>query len=606
MKRCLGYILFSFLGIGFAWADVPLNTSCTNPVPVNADYSDRIPMAGDYWFTAWTYDLPLGGFFVSDDPANTTKPTAEIDFTCTKGQYDDPKLAEVIRLAQESGAQVPIPFTFERTARDGVEGYELKVGSSYRDMLAAYGITDNVQALICVHFPTSGSITMAPDSSFRDCMKEAHYVRFGDTLRVLTNDSASAYVLPYTDWQNDSVRFIWRGTQSLDIYVSGKSCDFYPDISNFEVWDRYTIVPDDTLKLTMEDIRQAMKSENSNGGIFFSKMLTQGVGRLIVEQVPQKPAEGGAVLLRYDVPTMLQANDTNALFYIPKTWVKGTRFLAATPNLFSMYVSSSAFFSLSEADAHVIGEYRYSPVAAGHEWCFSDAEMEALWQSATSDYLYIRFVCKAATSVTPSLFQPSDCMNKSSVIISGKPFRVAANNSLATYRLRYADWQNYDMRIAWKGTAPLPVYIVDDCECNLSSANPSVLRYESVPKKDSITIEAARINGWKERAEALGGYLYVRFYNRNRANTVTFTFAKPEEEEPVITTQAATIALHCMDNGVIVVTVSQEQELVLVDEQGNTIEQWHQQVGDGHTLTLPSAAQYILKGQKEQIIVSNQ
>ena len=38
--------------------------TCSDPIPVDSNYEGVITEPGEYWFTAWTYDLPLNVHFV--------------------------------------------------------------------------------------------------------------------------------------------------------------------------------------------------------------------------------------------------------------------------------------------------------------------------------------------------------------------------------------------------------------------------------------------------------------------------------------------------------------------------------------------------------------
>ena len=97
MKHIL--LSFGLMCSAAVMAAIPVDNSCENPMPVTKDFQETISAAGEYWFSAYTYDLPLGGFFVADDANNTENPIAWVDFSCTTGVYDDALLSDIVTSA---------------------------------------------------------------------------------------------------------------------------------------------------------------------------------------------------------------------------------------------------------------------------------------------------------------------------------------------------------------------------------------------------------------------------------------------------------------------------------------------------------------------------
>lgn len=580
-----------------AMATIPADNSCQNPMVITEDFQETIPAAGDYWFTAWTYDLPLGGFFVPDDADNTTRPIAWVDFSCTTGVYDDPLLSDIVTSAEGWGVEVPIKFEMLKTIINGVTGYQLIVDDTYRELLSEYGLTYNVQALIRVSFPTSGKISMVPDSIFRNCMDNATYVHIDDTLRILPNDSDKVFVLPYTDWQNDSVRFIWHGTQPVQVFVAYDECQFTPSNSDPDVWDIWTMADGDTVKLTSQQMKEAMQ-HNGISGLYYSKVLTTGAGELRIEEVPQKPAEGNAILLPYGEETALAANDTTTLYYFPISWTKATRFYTPTKNIFKMYVSRSAVFTLSDTDENVVAVYQYNPTEEGHEWCMTAAEMQNLVKKAESDYLYVRFRCISATSVMPAEWAASDCAEKTTFIPMDYSFRQPKGSS-SVLRIVYEDWKDYGIEVDWGGNSSLNIFFADTCSFNMTTTNAHVITYQSIKKYTKATISAEIVNQLGARADA-DGYVYIQCKASNNGS-LRIRSLKPAEEEPVPsaignTTDAGTLSV-VQQAGQLMVRCSDTQDVQLLSVFGELVAQWHQQAGSEYVLTLPRTnTLYILCG----------
>ena len=133
----------------------------------------------------------------------------EVDFTCTPGVYDDPKLDSVIKTVSAFNLELPVRFNCSKVYRDDKPAWKLSIDAKYRNQLAQFGVNYNVQAFVKVTVVEGGDVTMQPDTSFQSCVDKAKYIHLGDTLDITANDPSSVFLLPYSDWQNDSIRFVW-------------------------------------------------------------------------------------------------------------------------------------------------------------------------------------------------------------------------------------------------------------------------------------------------------------------------------------------------------------------------------------------------------------
>lgn len=599
MKHIL--LSFGLMCSAAVMAAIPVDNSCENPMPVTKDFQETISAAGEYWFSAYTYDLPLGGFFVADDANNTENPIAWVDFSCTTGVYDDALLSDIVTSASGWGVEVPIKFEMTKTIINGVLGHQLMVDDTYRELLSEYGLTYNVQALIKVVFPAAGKISMIPDSIFRNCMNNATYVHVDDTLRILPNDSAKVFVLPYTDWQNDSVCFIWRGTQPAQVFIAYDECGFEPSNTDPDVWDIWTMEDGDTVKLTSAQIKETME-HNGISGLYYTKVLTKGAGELYLEKVPQKAAEGDAVLLPYGEETILAAGDTATLYYFPKTWNKATRFFTPTNNIFKMYVSRAAQFNLSSEDENVVAVYQYRPIEDGHELCLTASEMQKLADKATEDYLYVRFQCIAATSILPDEWIASACAEKTTALPLDFVHKQLRGTS-EVYRMNFADWQNYGMAVDWAGNGTLVLFFADTCSFKLSTNNKNIIFYESISKYSKDTIAADKINQLVSHVDA-DGYVYLQWKSTNNGN-LTITSTKPAETEPIPSSTADTRVGNSLsvaqygDN--LLVTTTEDQNIQLFTSLGVLVQSWHQLAGEQYTLSVPRSTMYVLRGKSDVV-----
>jgi hypothetical protein len=158
--------------------------------------------------------------------------------------------------------------------------------------------------------------------------------------------------------------------------------------------------------------------------------------------------------------------------------------------------------------------------------------MQVITNRATDDYIYVRFVSNASVSITPELWEPSECADQSTLIRPNASFAVVARSSNTIFRMRHVDWVGYDLTIEWKGNVNLPTYIADACSYTLSPNSTHVLKYVDVPAKGSVVIDAATVDSWASGVDE-EGYLYVRFNPINQGSVI-FKSTKPEDVDPEI------------------------------------------------------------------------
>ncbi len=515
--------------------------TCDDPILVNKDFRGTVEAESELWYTAWTYDLPLHVYFSPDVEDSQWGPEVQIDFTCTPGIYDDPKLDSVVNQLSGFGLELPVEFLCDKIYRNGKTEWDLVIDQSYRERLTEVGLTKNVQAFVKVYFPEAGEIRLTPDTSFQSCVENGYYVHLGDTIDIAANDSESMFVLPYSEWKDDSIQFTWIGEQTARVWVAKNECKFTPITTSAYYITHYDIAEGVPHKLQSKEMENFIETHKF-GGIYFGKVVAKSAGKLVVEKIPLGKIQGDAILLKHNEPVQLQAND-NRVFCFPKTW-KSTEFLANTQYLMGMHVSNTPEFVAG--DANVISVYPFSKVDNNRELQLSAGDIAALATSATDDYLYVRFECNRATQLTPSLWQPASCGNQSVVIKSGEQISLKTSSSSNIYRLRYDDWKGYDFSMQWKSYGQMTLYIADYCDIMLSGADPHVVWSKTFNPNNTNTITAADLDSWASRVDA-DGFLYVRVSPKMTGN-VTFTSAKPAETDPegpvldpVYTYESATI-----------------------------------------------------------------
>lgn len=589
-------------------------TTCSTAIPLGDNYSAQITANKTVWYSAWTFDLPLSVYFA---PQNDTdpKPEVEMDFSCTSGVYTDSIICSLFCKNSGSGIQFDMPHkpALKETTIEGHKVYYLAIGKEYRDLLLKTGISYNVEVFVKVTYKSAGTISIAPDDMFTNCMDGPKFMHLGDTVQVKPLDKTRHVIVPYVQWQDDSIRYVWNGTAPVEVAV-GNECDYDPtDGTNEHRLDYFVLQPQDTMKMTSAEVKYYIHSEDvtSEAGMFFAKFYTSGTGTMKIERVPQAPPRGGATLLRYGRIAQVPA-DTSKLFAIPYTWNIATLFTTPTDHIFRMYIGTEPDFYLRDA----IATYQFKANENGHWLGLTDAQMQALWTQTTEKYLYVRFECSEKTTIKPEEWGIPSCFKGNTV--GGEVQRPSTTLSVEKgsygakyYRFYYRDWKGGDMKFQWSNSSgTCPTYIGKTCSFPTSASNDNVLTNKTIAKNGSWTVPAADIAEWEEYVDE-DGYLYIRF-NPANPGVMKITTTAPEEQDPEpVVYPAAGIAVVCdgeptAEGQRYIIRVSAEQDLNVYPgpiheiASRTPIASWHQTPAETHTLTLAPGT-YVLQGATEQM-----
>lgn len=505
-----------------------LGTSCSDPIPVDSNYVAIVSSPGTIWYTAWTYDLPLKVRFVPFSDNSQVSPQVEVDFTCTPGVYDDPKLDSLINMVEDFNVSVPMKFQCDLVVENGKNVWDLSINKTYRDQLTQFGILYNVQAFIKVVFAEGGNISLSPDTAFQSCMDMAKSMQLNDTMLILPNDSDRVFVVPYPEWQNDSIRFVWEGEGETKIYIAQQECEFEPNAFDPYVWDVYTLSKGMPYKLYSDAMKDAIKNA-IGGGLLYAKVMASSPGRLVVEKIPMAAAEGGATLLQYGQSVQLPANNADALYCFPKTWTS-TQFLTSTFDSVQMYVSATHEFQASADDANVLSVNDFDVVDGLSTLCLSTQELQLFAEKTAGNYIYVRFLSKRAALLTPSAWETSECVDNSVLLKPNVTKVVESQLNSKLYRFNYSDYSGYPITMKWSSTGDIKVYVADTCEFATSSNDPRVFYNSTIKAKKSVTVDADKVNSWASYVDA-DGFLYLRVY-ANKGGSLTFQTEKPAEPAP--------------------------------------------------------------------------
>ncbi len=594
-KHLLGIMIF-LLGL-VSNMHAQSGAACTDAIPLGKDYKAEISGPQTVWYTAWTFDLPLAVYFM---PANETDPAPEVemDFSCTTGVYKDSIICSLFCPNSGSGIQIDMPHK-PKLKTDRIDDrlvYYIAMGKEYRDLLLKMGISYNVEVFVKVTYHSKGTISIAPDNMFASCMDGVKFMQFGDSVRFKAKEKEKHVIVPYVQWQHDSIYYIWKGNASVKLQV-GSECEFDPtDDMEEVVLQRLTIKPNDTAKVTSEKLSHYVHFEDNEAGMFFAKCYSNEEGMLIVKQVPQAPPRGGATLLQYDRRVAIGANDTNALYAFPQSWDTATIFTTPTDHIFRMYISTEPEFYLKDA----IASYQFLASDKGHWLGLFKEEMRAMWEKTTEQYLYVRFECSARTRLLPEIWNPSECLSKELIPKGGATINVERKSYGAKYyKFYYNHWRGGTMTFNWDHNSNnCPTYIGDSCSFNTTAGAEHVVTNKTIIKKGTWEVSQEEVESWADKVDP-DGYLYIRFNTDANGGKMEITSTAPDETDPVY--PHTTIKVVCADESGknITVSVSVAQHIQIIGD-GGVVEEWPAVPGEAKTISLQSGS-YVLQGENEQL-----
>ena len=611
MKKISFILALVCLMIGETPALAQQGKSCSNPIPLGKDYSATITKPQTVWYSANTFDLPLAVYFKTTTP--NQPPIVEMDFTCTPGVYADSILCSLFcKKGGSGGIEFDMPHKPDlkvTTLEDGSFAYYIAMGKTYRDLMLQMGIDYNVVVYIKVTYKSTGEMTMTPDA-FGNCMDGYKFMRLGDTIHVHADDISRHVIVPYIQWMEDSIRYVWNGTAPIQLSVATE-CEFDPDdnrnpkIANFE-----ELQPKDTFKLTSKDLRRYVNSGEftSEAGMFFAKWHSTGTGVIKLERVPQAPPRGGATLLRYNRTTDVTPSDTLVKTYaIPHTWQDDTiRLVTPTDHVFKMYIGTDPDFLPQQA----IASYQFYRAEDGHWLGLYGDDLKELWKKTSEQYLYVKIWCTEKTTITPYRWYPSDCLSADSTIYlppKNATIQIARRDT-RIFRLHYEQWRRGDITFKFSKSDNCNVLIADSCKISSNTSATNLISVTSLKNKNAKTITAETIESWANRVIDEDGFIYLRFYSdASGGGTITLTTTAPEEQDPApIVYPAATVSVTCGEKDPsgaqnVAIKVSVEQDLTIYDSASTQIADWHQNPTDAPYSIKLNPGAYTLVGKSEKV-----
>ncbi len=586
-------------------ATEPAGSSCDNPIQLTAEYDATITEPGTYWFSSWTYDLPVKVYYIPTDATVNQPLKAYVDFTCTPGVYDDPNLVELTNLADGWGYAMPLEFVANATEIDGKPAYELTVEDTYRELMRQFDITYNVEAKVQVEIPAAGKIQLAPDSAFRQCIESSHWLQLPDTIHLTPAMSDSVFVMPVTDWKNDSIRMTWTGTeQPLSIWL-GSTCDYELSTSDPNVINYLMLFPNNEtyiemgysnyMDLSSADLRELIQVFGE-GGFYYVKLVSAEKADFIIDYKQMSEDMARAIPMELDKPVSVAAEDTAQYYYFRKNWdMYSVQWTADTQDTITAYFGTTPTFAISANDSHYMGKYTFYPQGDKSQLSLSSRELTNMTANAEMDFLFVRFDAPQETEITPSVWNVGDCVINSVEILPNDSLTLLANRPADVYRIDYAKWSKGDITISWDGFSYVRTYLGDTCSFNLASTNAHVLNYQVLQKIDTMQITKDWLLGMSDRVDA-DGFLYFRFNTSGVGDLRTAQTIVPGPSTDMNTPEKMDFVVKCADGNIIVQTTA-SQTFRLYDSLGVLISFWIQAPKEEHPVYIPSDGVYILKGE---------
>lgn len=519
--------------------------TCEDAIPVRDGDRIVISKAGNVWFTAWTYDLPLTMVFVPDNKSTTAAaPIATFDFSCD-GVYDDEILNRYFNPHNPSHIVIPM-YPMERKEEDGVVKYVLSVPITYRDLLAKAGLTKNLQVYVSINFPESGAAEIESNSQYTTCLTGGPVLKLNSKMDVAARDTDAYGILPFSSFNMDSINYEWKGDSPATVWMMA-DCSSVTEGTPMET---FVLQPNTPLYLTMEEVRAKRdyyESKNTEGGLVFMHVTSESEGEISINRTPMAPAEEGAVLLRFGEPF---SADSTKLYFFPKTWKDAMCFVTDSRYAFRAYFLPDGKFQTTDPIKTTYSQFnsyypcRFSPVGSEHELDLSENDLQHFRDNnKKGNYIYVRFATNdpnAKITLWEWGKKEEGETEKAHLYRSSfyMPFGKALNVGSNIYRIRKSDLVDgetgYDLKATYSRVSRPPVtfYIAKKYGGSFTKYNDNVLFFEEYTSaaKKTVTISKDEIVNW----ETDNGFVYMVYLKGNSytSSTVTLVTGKPVEVDP--------------------------------------------------------------------------
>jgi hypothetical protein len=551
--------------------------SCETAIPVDTSYVGSVPAAGTFYYSASTYDLPMTCYFYPEHPIENA-PKIYVDFTCTPGVYDDPNIVKLLDAGSGWGIALPLILTFtDEYDQDYNKYYSLTISESYRELMAQYNITYNVDAIVKVEAPCAGQIRMAPDTTFKSCVENSVWLNLPDTIVTGLQHDADSYVLPFADWKNDSIQFRWTGNTPVTVWI-GETCDFEFKTSGPDcALDMFVLYPDAG---NGENIRVFTKQEIADyisifgvGGVYYLRTVCSEDGELIVEKKPINEAMAKAKALAINEGASVAANDTAQVYYFPTTWKENSMiWTSSSEHTVTAYFSTNIHFTADKNDPNIIDTYSFAYAYNGRELALSQKQLKDICSQAIGDFVFVKFVTEHSSTITPALWSAGPCAENADELFVNDSVRLQRNATTTAWRVNINQWSQQDVKLYWKGTSSNKVFLCDTCKgFTLNKTNAHVKLYKEISvnsdgTRDTLLLTKDELAAVAQYADA-DGFLYFRFNNSATGSLITVAeVSVPQPPTPPVNPCLAVLPLSVPANKELTPALADSVYAIAVDE----------------------------------------
>ena len=540
---------YSFVALFVAsvsiFAQTPDGLTCETAIPVDKSFVGTVPAAGTYYYSASTYDLPLTCYFYPDTPVEQA-PKVYVDFTCNSGVYDDPNIVELLEVGTGWGIALPLILTFTDEydkANNNYKYYSLSIGAFYRELMAQYNITYNVQAIVKLEAPCGGRVTLTPDTAFKSCVENSAWLSLPSSVATQANFASDSYVLPFADWKNDSIQFRWTGVNTPASLWIGKTCDFKLTTTGDSAAIAHIVLQPNAgnnehiYSMTKQEVKD-FTSQYGLGGVYYIKVVAAEDAEVVFEKKPLSPEMQKAIPLQLNQTVSVAANATDQVYYFPIEWENNSMYWSfATMANVTAYFSNNVTFEASSDDPSVFATYQVPLVGTERVLKLSKNQMSSICSNANGDHVFVKFITKQPTIFIPSLWSAGYCAEKTNELYLNQMASLQRSATSTAWRVNIEEWAQQDVKLFWRGSSAIKMYLADTCAgFTLSAGNQHVKYYREVKvatngSRDTLTITKTELENLVQYADA-DGYLYFRFNNRNTGNLEVLA----DVVEPVIPT----------------------------------------------------------------------
>lgn len=574
-----------------------MGLSCDDPIRVDSTFSVTLS-EGSYWLAAETYDLPLRVYYFPLHFRTQTPPIVTIDFSCTPGVYEDPKVAAVVADLKGYGVDFPYTPTLKTTIVDNRDCYVLSYSREVVASLENFGVDYSIP--VYVHLTTfgQGDAIIENAKAIKDCSVTSTPTTLPGKIQLAENDTNIVFLMPVRDWRADSVYIHWSGTSPMRFWI-GTNCEFRMDGRDELLFDLFDMnVAKDTTGYVYTISAYDMdryKRHAEDGFYMYFRCQSTSSGTITMERLLPPYAEPDPCLemtkIDLDVPFDCVANDTFSVYYFTDLW-KGRAVVFSTDakNELTMVCADTCRFSADDTN-HVIGRYKFVDDGEGGQECpLSLVEMNDLWNRAKDGSIYVKFVTSSDVSIMAYTWIANSCVKNSFELYLGDSIRFENTDAVRVKAIR---WQKDSIMLRWTGEDAY-LYVSKTCSYNMTETNKNVLNVFSLKSGGTIVINAEQLSLWETNADR-NGYVYFRIKNGiSGALSAWFT--------PSVKRDNATIRIVCNGDS-FSLSVSETQDISLQDEKGQLIDKWQQTIDSAPYSFSRDGRRYIIQGEKETIYV---